>query len=149
MCFLKKQLDLSDEYTKILSECDLKSKSKIDKCVKAATVLLKTIDSDIPAGLTKMKAFEEQKKFLENLKFKFGNACATYIKNAIGLAVNRHLESYVLNENSLKELPSHHLIHNELIQFKELMPWLAKSGVFFNDHSRVKFHYDDIKAVSN
>jgi hypothetical protein len=132
----------------VLSECDLKTRPKIDKCVKAANVLLNTIDADIPTGLTKLKAFEEQKKFLENLKFKFGNACATYIKNTIGLVVNKHLESYLLSENSLKELPSHSIIHSELIQFKDLMPWLAKSGVFFNDQNRVKFHYDDVKAVS-
>jgi hypothetical protein len=146
---LQKQLDLSDDYIKVLTECDLKTKLKVDKCVKAANVLLKTIDSDIPTGLTKMKAFEEQKKFLENLKFKFGLACATHIKNAIGLAVNKHLESYVLNENSLKELPSHNIIHTELYQFKDLIPWLAQSGVFFNDHNRAKFHYEDVKSVSS
>jgi hypothetical protein len=138
---------LSDDYVRVLAECDLKSKSKIDKCVKAAKALLRTIESNVPAGLNKMKAYEEQKKFLENLKFKFGSTCAQHIKNAIGVAVNRHIEANAIVDNSLKDLPSHRLIYDELIQYKELMPWLAQSGVFGSEQNRVKFHYDDVKNV--
>ncbi len=109
---------------------------------------MRTIESNVPVGLNKMKAYEGQKKFLENLKFKFGTTCAQHIKNAIGVAINRHMEAHAIVDNSLKDLPAHLLIYEELIQYKDLMSWLAQSAVFGSEQNRVKFHYDDVKNVS-
>ena len=55
------------------------------------------------------------------------------------------MESYKIVDNSLTALPSHKQIHEELISFKDLMPWIYKSNCYFNDVDQKKFYYNDLK----
>ena len=93
----------------------------------------------------KMKAFEEQKKYLENIKLKFSISCSSYIKNAITYHFNEHANSYKIIDNSLNALPTHKIIFDVLIKFKGLIPWLYKSCVYYN---QPKNYYEDVKNVS-
>jgi hypothetical protein len=95
-----------------------------------------------------MKAYEEQIKSLETMKLKFANFVYTHLRNAIGHSTNKHLESYKIVDNSINVLPSHKQIHDDLIMFKELMPWLHKSNCYFTDQDmNRRTYYDDIKQV--
>jgi hypothetical protein len=80
-------LEFNNEYKKILNDCDLKSQKNVDKCVNAANLLCDILEADIPIGLRKMKAYEEQIKYLEYLKLKFCTSTTTHLKNAIGHSV--------------------------------------------------------------
>ncbi len=64
------------------------------------------------------KAYEEQMNVLERLKLKFCNGVYSHLKNAIGHATNKHLESYKIVDNSLNALPAHKQIHEDLIAFR-------------------------------
>ena len=55
------------------------------------------------------------------------------------------MESYKIVENSLAILPSHKQLHEDLIIFKELMPWIYKSNCSFNDGDQKRTFYNDIK----
>lgn len=136
---MKTQLDVSEDEIRVLKECDLTTSVKINKCVKAANSLLKSIDSaSVPPGLMKMKAFEEQKRYLENLKQVFSTTSTTYIKNSIASSFNQHSNLYKEIEN---KLPSHKGIYDQLIMFKDLVPWLHKSSVnkFFDEVKTVRY----------
>ncbi len=110
--FIKIQLDLTDDHIRTLNECDLSVQFKIDKCVQAANLLIKSIDSNVPVGLMKMKAFEDQNKFLENLKLKFSASASAFIKSTIQREFSDHLKTYNIFEGSLNYLPSHKQIYD-------------------------------------
>lgn len=139
------QLDYSEEYQKVLRDCDLTTKAKVDRCVQAANALLSKLNIKISNGLMKMKAYDEQKRIFDSLKFQFGSQCAAHIKNAIGYSVNKHHDSLKIVDNSLNSLPSHKPIYDDLIIYKDLIPWLQKSGAFLNEQNTQKFQYDVIK----
>jgi hypothetical protein len=147
--FIKIQLDLTDDHIRILNECDLTVQFKVDKCVQAANLLIKSIDSNVPVGLMKMKAFEDQKKFLENLKLKFSASASAFIKSTIQRKFSDHLKTYNIFEGSLNYLPSHKQIYDELIIYKEVIPWLYKSCIYYNQHNNMKNFYDEVKNVSH
>lgn len=131
------QLDISDDEVRLLKECDLTSTTKINKCVKAANSLLKSIDSTVfNSGLMKMKAYEEQKRYLENLKLTFSSASSSHIKNSIMHSFNQHSNNYKEVEN---KLPPHKAIFDHLIMFKDLIPLLHKSSV--------NKYYDEVKIA--
>jgi hypothetical protein len=48
-------LEFPLEHMKVLNECDLSSKRKIEHCAQVANNLLEIIESEIPTGLRKMK----------------------------------------------------------------------------------------------
>jgi hypothetical protein len=56
------------------------------------------------------------------------------------------LESYKIVDHSLNSLPSHKQVHDDLIIYKDLMPWIYRSKCYFNDHDQTrKSNYDDIR----
>ncbi len=55
------------------------------------------------------------------------------------------METYKIVENSLTALPPHKQIHEDLISFKELMPWIYKSSCYFNELDQKKLYYNDLK----
>lgn len=138
-------LEFSSADKQLLNECDLSSIQKVERCVIAANLLMDILETDLPTGLKKMKAYEDQKKFLEHLKIKFCNSAYNHLKNAIGHSTNKHLESYKIVDNSLNALPAHKQIHDELNVFKELMPWIHRSKCSFTDHEQRKAYFSDIK----
>jgi hypothetical protein len=84
----------------------------------------------------KMKAYEEQKRYLENLKSTFSSASSSHIKNSIMHSFNQHSNNYKEVEN---KLPPHKAIFDHLIMFKDLIPLLHKSSV--------NKYYDEVKTV--
>ena len=58
---------------------------------------------------------------------------------------NKHLESYKIIDNTLNALPPHKQIHEDLIVFKDLIPWIFRSNCYFNDHEQKKTYFNDIK----
>lgn len=95
-----------------------------------------------------MKAYEEQKKFLDNLKHKFSVSSSTYIKNAISFLINKHYESYKVVDNTLNSLPPHNSIHSHLVIYKDLILWLYKACVIYNEHNTIKNYFEEVKNVS-
>lgn len=81
-------LEFAPENMKVLNDCDLTSRAKIENCTQAANQLLEIIETEFPVGLKKMKAYEEQMNVLERLKLKFCNSVYNHLKNAIGYAVS-------------------------------------------------------------
>ena len=81
---------MSEEDLRVLRDCELKTSVKVNKCVKAANLLLNALSSNLPSGLTKMKAFDEQKMQLEDLKKRFCESSSSYIKNSITFLFNQH-----------------------------------------------------------
>jgi len=79
---------------RLLADCDLSSQARIDACASAAYQLLDAIEAELPAGLRRLRAYEEQMAGLERLKLKFCSGVYLHLKNAIGHATNKHLESY-------------------------------------------------------
>lgn len=43
-------LEFPTEYKQALSECDLSSKSPVDRCVKAANLLVELLETELPNG---------------------------------------------------------------------------------------------------
>lgn len=81
-------LEFSSEQYSILNECDLSSSRKIDRCVTAANQLLDVIEANLPLGLKKMRAYEDQINSLERIKFKFCNDSYNHLKNVIAHSVS-------------------------------------------------------------
>lgn len=138
-------LDFSEQNVKVLTECGLSTKPRIQKSIEAANQLLDIIETEFPPGFTKMKAYEEQMNMLERLKLKFCNSVYNHLKNAIGHATNKHLESYKIIDNSLNSLPPHKQIHEDLIIFKDLNPWVYRSNCYFSERDQRKTYFNDIK----
>ncbi len=61
------------------------------------------------------------------------------------LKTNKHLETYKIVDNTLNSLPSHKQIHEDLIVFKDLIPWIFRSNCCFNDNEQMKSYFIDIK----
>lgn len=80
-------LDYPNEYKYILNECDLTSAVKTQRVVNAANLLMDVLETDLPFGLQKMKAYEEQKKVLDHFKIKFCNNLYNHLRSAIAHAV--------------------------------------------------------------
>ena len=139
---------MSEEDLRVLRDCELKTSVKVNKCVKAANLLLNALSSNLPSGLTKMKAFDEQKMQLEDLKKRFCESSSSYIKNSITFLFNQHSSNLQnkLTDNSLVTLPPHKSIFDELIMFKELIPWLYNACIGLNSQQPNKF--DEVKNVS-
>ena len=81
-------LEFPKSKSALLTECNFSNEAQINKCVAAANELLEIIKHEFPAGLKKMKAYEEQIKFLEHLKLRFCNQSSNHLKNAIGYTVS-------------------------------------------------------------
>ena len=92
-----------------------------------------------------MRAYEEQISLLERIKLKFCNTVYNHLRNVIAHSANKHIESYKIIDNSLNNLPSHKQIHEDLIVFKELMPWICKSNSYFNELDQKKTYFNDIR----
>lgn len=82
-------LDFPQEYARILYACDITKREPIKKVTIAANSLLDLLETELPSGLKKMKAYEEQMKQLEILKVKFCSNLCSHLKNAIGHAVSK------------------------------------------------------------
>lgn len=139
-------LEYSAESKRALLENDLKSTQSIQRCVQAANQLLDILEVDIPAGLRKMKAYEEQIKYLEHLKLKFCTNVHNHLRNAIGFATNAHLDAFKITDNSVNSLPPHRQIFDDLLIYKDIVPWLERSRCsFLNSENERKTYYDDLK----
>ncbi len=55
-------LEFSSDNKKILNDCDLKTQKHVERCVNAGHLLCDILDADLPVGIRKMKAYEEQFK---------------------------------------------------------------------------------------
>ena len=80
-------LEFSVENKRLLASCELKDEASVRRCVDAANQLSDILEKEIAIGLRKMKAYEDQIKFLENLKHKFCATATVHLKNAIGYLV--------------------------------------------------------------
>ncbi len=87
-------LDFPPTSVRLLSDCDLSSSVRVNACSQAANQLLDVLETEMAPGLKRLRAYEEQFATLERLKLKFCNGLYQHLKNAIGYATNKHLESY-------------------------------------------------------
>jgi hypothetical protein len=117
-------LDIPDELVVVLNECNLTTTSSIEKCVHAASELYKVLHSGAPDDFRRIRACDEQRIFLANLKQNFCKKCVENIKNKIDAIVSKGHQSTVITT-----LSSHRSISNELKPLKAVIPYLVHSQI--------------------
>ncbi|CAF0810499.1 unnamed protein product [Brachionus calyciflorus] len=138
-------LDFPAENLHVLKSLDLTKPESIRKVIKVANNLLDLLETELPSSLTKMKAYEEQKKTLEKYKISFCGHLCKNLRNAIGHATNKHLESEGKNDANRVTIPSHKKIHDDLLALKELVFWVHRSNCMFSEQNQTKTFYEDLK----
>lgn len=120
------QLDLPHNHKMNLLGGDLKTPEGIIQCTAAAKALQNAMNAQIHPSLTKMAAYQEQRKLFEKLCSKLSSRMERHLTSLFNHLGNEHGETLSFFAQELT-LPTHTACHNELLPYMELVHWLKIS----------------------